>query len=353
MSILYKRLGLGIGLILLISGILLATDRDRRPGTGPRVWRVALVQHASVPVLDEGAAGIIKSLAERGFRDGDTLRLTAYNAQGDIGTANTIAREVVNGPFDLIITVSTVSMQTVANANQQRRVPHVFGLVADPYSAGVSLERGNPKKHPPYLIGQGIFLPVADSFQLARQLYPGLKSVGVVWNPAESNSQAFTHMARETCQALGIELLEANADTSAAVLEAAQSLIGRGAEAIWIGGDVTVMAGIDSVLSAARKAGIPVFSITPGQPERGTLFDLGINFHECGKLAGALAADILNGADPATLEVRDVLDLVPRRLVVNQQAFQGLKRAWRLPQEVLRRADVVVDEQGGIQNTKR
>jgi putative ABC transport system substrate-binding protein len=313
------------------------------------VWRVALVQHASVPVLDEGTAGILEKLAERGFRDGDTLRLTLYNAQGDIGTANTIAREVVNGPFDLVITVSTVSMQTVANANQQRKLPHVFGLVADPYSAGAGLERGQPMKHPPYLIGQGIFLPVADSFQLARQLHPGLKAVGVVWNPAESNSQAFTRKAREICQAMGIELLEANADNSAAVLEAAQSLVGRGAEAIWIGGDVTVMAGIDSVLSAARKARIPVFSITPGRPERGTLFDLGINFHECGKLAGALAADVLAGTDPAILPIRDVLDLVPRRLVVNQQAFQGLKGAWRLPPDVLRRADLVVDDQGNVQ----
>lgn len=353
MAELGKRLALGIGLIVLISGILLATDRERRPADGKRVWRVALVQHASIPVLDDGMAGIKEALAEAGFRDGDTIQLSFYNAHGDIGTANTIAREVVNGPFDLVITVSTVSMQTVANANQQRRLPHVFGLVADPYSAGVGLDGNDPLKHPPHLVGQGIFLPVADSFQLARQLYPGLKSVGVVWNPAESNSRAFTAKAREACQAMGIELFEANADNSAAVLEAAQSLIGRGAEAIWIGGDVTVMAAIDSVLTAARKAGIPVFSITPGQPDRGTLFDLGINFQECGKLTGALAVQILNGADPGSLPIRDVLDLVPRRLVVNQQAFQGLKRSWRLPQEVLRRADVLVDEKGQIHEPHR
>ena len=353
MANIVQCLGLGVGLILLISSILLATDRDRRQTTGPRVWRVALVQHASIPVLDDGAAGVVEALAERGFRDGDTMRLSRYNAQGDIGTANTIAREVVSGSFDLVITVSTVSMQTVANANQHRRLNHVFGLVADPWSAGVGLEHGNPMHHPPYMIGQGIFLPVADAFRLARQLHPGLKAVGVVWNPAESNSEAFTRKARETCQSLGIELLEANADSSAAVLEAAQSLIGRGAEAIWIGGDVTVMAAIDSVLTAARKAGIPVFSITPGQPERGTFFDLGINFYECGRLAGLLAADILNGTDPATLPVHDVLELVPRRLVVNQQAFLGLKRSWRLPQEVLRQADVIVDEKGVIQKPSR
>jgi putative ABC transport system substrate-binding protein len=110
---------------------------------------------------------------------------------------------------------------------------------------------------------------------------------------------------------------------------------------------------MDSLIAAARKAGVPVFSITPAKPDRGTLFDLGINFHEAGKLTGALAADILNGADPATIPIRDVLDLVPRRLVVNRQALGYLKERWQLPDEVSRRADVMVDEKGVVRETKR
>jgi hypothetical protein len=43
MMFLGKRLGLGFALILLASGILLATDRERGPASGPRVWRVALL----------------------------------------------------------------------------------------------------------------------------------------------------------------------------------------------------------------------------------------------------------------------------------------------------------------------
>ena len=114
-----------------------------------------------------------------------------------------------------------------------------------------------------------------ESFRLARQLNPGLKNVGVVWNPAESNSLAFTRAAREVCKAMGINLLEATVDNSAGVLEAAHSVIARGHQAIWVGGDVSVSAAIDTVVAAARKAGIPVFSITPGKSDRGTLFDVG------------------------------------------------------------------------------
>jgi ABC-type uncharacterized transport system substrate-binding protein len=237
-------------------------------------------------------------------------------------------------------------MQTTANANKDRHRPHVFTLVADPFSAGVGLDRADPMKHPPYMVGQGIFLPVAESFRLARQMHPGLKRVGVVWNPSETNSRAFTFNAREACKELGIELLEATADNSAGVLEAANAVIGRGAQAIWIGGDVTVTVALDSVIATARKAGIPTFTITPGKPDRGTLFDFGINFYECGKLGGELAAQVLHGADPATIPILDVLDRVPKRLVVNRLAVAGLKEEWKIPEEIVRRADIVVDDKG-------
>ena len=59
-----------------------------------KVHRIALVQHASTPPLDEGVRGLIQGLAEQGFRDGDAIRLSTYNAQGDMPTGIAIARQV-------------------------------------------------------------------------------------------------------------------------------------------------------------------------------------------------------------------------------------------------------------------
>jgi putative ABC transport system substrate-binding protein len=345
MILLCKRLGLGIGLIVLASGILLGTDRDRR-SANDGTKRVAILQHASNSVLDEGLEGALVGLAEKGFRVGKNLRLERYNAHGDVALASATAREILHGPFDMVFTLSTCSLQAVAAANKDRHMLHVFGLVADPFAAGVGLDRDHPDRHPPYMVGHQTGLPVDESFRLARQCNPGLKNVGVVWNPSESNSLAFTTDARKVCGPMGITLLEANVESSAGVLEATHAVIGRGAQAIWVGGDLSVSMAIDSVIGAAQKAGIPVFSITPGKPDRGTLFDGGINFYECGKVTGALAGDILNGTDPATIPIRDLRDIVPRRLIVNRLALKGLKENWRLPDEVVRRADIVVDAEG-------
>ncbi len=154
---------------------------------------------------------------------------------------------MTTGEFDLILTSSTPSMQAVANANRDGKTKHVFGLVADPFSAGVGLDAKNPMKHPPYMVGQGTFLPVGDAFDLARRAFPRLQQVGVAWNPAESNSAAFTAKAREACARLGLTLLEANVDNSSAIVEAIHSLSSRGAQAIWVGGDNTMTSALATV----------------------------------------------------------------------------------------------------------
>jgi putative ABC transport system substrate-binding protein len=174
-------------------------------------------------------------------------------------------------------------------------------------------------------------------------MFPNLKRVGVAWNPAEANSRAFVEKAREICQGLGIELLEANVENSNSVLEAEDSLVARGAEALWIGGDVTVSVAADSVVLVGRRAHIPVFSITPGKPDRGTLFDYGADFYQIGKQTGELASRILHGADPTQISITNV---IPLWFVVNTTAMKGLKQQWRIPDDILRRASVIVDEAG-------
>ena len=335
-----KRLALGFCLITLAVGILLLSDWNRRSDSRQVIPRVAILQHASQPVLDEGVHGMLQGLAEGGFKDGDTVAIQRFNAENDTPTENAIAREVTDGRFDLILTASTLSLQAVAGANRAGRTKHVFGLVLDPFGAGVGISREDPLNHPKHLVGYGSMQPVGEAFRLARQLFPSLSTVGVVWNPAESNSQASTRKAREASVQLGIRLLEATVDNSSGVAEAAGSLISRGVQALWVGGDVTVLVALDGVISAAKKAGIPVFTNIPPSAQRGALFDFGANHEEIGRLTGELAANILQGADPAAIPVKNV---VPEMFIVNPGALAGLRQPWRLPEEVRRRADAVVE----------
>jgi putative ABC transport system substrate-binding protein len=343
MRFVIKRLSLGLVLIVLASLGLLLSDFGRRTASARKMPHIGLLQHASTLLLDEGTRGAIDALAEAGFVEGKSIVIDRFNAQGDISVGNSIAKEMVNARYDLLLTMSTLSLQAVANANRGGKTIHVFGLVADPAVAGVGISRSDPLDHPRNLVGIGSFLPVQDAFRIARDIFPGLKKVGVAWNPAEANSRAFVEKARETCSELGIELLEANVENSNSVLEAEDSLVTRGAEILWIGGDVTVSVATDSVIAVGRRARIPVFSITPGKPDRGTLFDYGADFYQIGRQTGELASIILRGGDPTQIPIRNV---IPIHFIVNTTATKTLKQPWSVPDGILRRASVVVDESG-------
>src|ERR1700746_3059447 len=213
-----KKMTLGLALIVGAAAVLLYSDLDSRRlevHGKSRVVRVAAVQQISIPALDEGMVGAFEALKGRGYSDGGRMAVTKYNAQGDVSTANAIAKNVTSGDFDLILSFSTVSLQTIANANRFATPPrkHVFALVSDPYAVGVGVSRENHAIHPPYMTGVGSLAPVEDIFRLAKQLHPSLKRVGLVWDPSEANSVVTTNLGRSVCAKLGITLEEANAQS--------------------------------------------------------------------------------------------------------------------------------------------
>jgi ABC-type uncharacterized transport system substrate-binding protein len=332
--------------LLLLAGasaLLLATDRA---GARRSLPAVAVLQQVSTAVLDDAVRGMIEGLADRGYVDGKTVNIRRYNAEGDLAQANAIAREIAGGPFDVALTSSTPSLQALATANARGRVMHVFAAVADPFSAGVGLDRRDPLVHPRHLVGYGSLAPVDATFGILRRINPAVRTVGVAHNPAESNSRRFMELARASCRARGIALLEAAVENSSGVIEAIQATIARGAEVIFVPGDTTVSSVIDPVVATAAKAGLPVFTVVPGKPDRGTLFDVGFDFREVGLLAGRTAGDLLAGADPATMPIGETAREIPPRLTLNIAAPGYDRNRWRVPDELLAQARVIVDDHG-------
>jgi putative ABC transport system substrate-binding protein len=116
-----------IALLVGASSLLLLTDRQSAKRSLPAI---AVLQQTSSTVLEDAVKGMIAGLAERGWVDGKTVTIRRYNAEGDMAQANAIAREIAGGPFDLVLTSSTPSMQAVATANASGRLKHVFASAA-------------------------------------------------------------------------------------------------------------------------------------------------------------------------------------------------------------------------------
>ncbi len=334
----FKHLALGVGLIAAASAVLLFSDLNHRSGSASRerrIPRIALMQFAATSLLDDTVQGMRQGLRNAGLEEGRNVQLKVFNASGDYATANTMARDIASGGFDLIMTASTPALQVMAKVNRDSKIPHVFGAVTDPYGSGVGITGPEPSQHPPHLAGVGTFQPVAASFETARKMFPELVRVGTIWNPGEHNSEACVLKARAVCQRLGIQLIEANAGNTSEAADAVRSVLARGAQAVWVGGDTVAMSAIAAVLSAAATANVPVFTNDPNDTSLGALFAIGASYRVVGETCGTMAAEILRGTSPAQYRIED---LAPQVLTLNEALADNLKNGWTVPDEVRRMA---------------
>ncbi len=336
MKNLVKDLWLAVALILGVSLLLLLSDLGQRKGNTKNANQdqfpsIAIMQIRSTPLLDNHVAGITERLQQLGFIAPDRHNVRVFNPQGDLATANTIAREIVNGPYKLVITSSTLSLQTVAKANLTTGKLHVFGAVTDPYGTGVGISGSEPTQHPPYLTGIGTFQPVRRAFEVLRELQPAIRKVGVVWNPSEQCSEACLNQARKVCGELGISLVEAIATNTSEVAEAARSLMAKGIEAVWIGGDTVAMSSAGMIINLARQSGLPVFTNDPVDARNGALFGIGANYHLVGVYTADLAAKILNGRSPSEFGVGNV---IPEELGINHEVLASLGNSWKVTKNI-------------------
>lgn len=337
-----KQLGLVLVLIVAASATLLLSDqsqqRDRqreRQAAGRKDYpSIAVFQIASTALIDAHVSGVVAQLSDKGYLAPDRSNLKIYNPQGDAGVANAIAREIANSAYDIVVTSSTVALQTFANANLATRKPHVFGAVTNPYSTGVGISGTRPDQHPPYLIGIGTFQPVRQAIEIARQMNPSLQRIGVVWNPAEQSSESCLIEARQTVSEHQVALVESVATNTSEVYEATQALIAKEVDAIWIGGDVVATASVGLIVSLATQAGIPVFTNDPTDVAKGALFGLGADYVTVGRLTADQAIAILEGASPAQFGIENV---VPEKLLVNETVLGTLADRWQLPPALARR----------------
>jgi len=321
-----KRISAGLSVIALLSLILLIIPSGNS-SKDDKTFRIASFIFSSRETLADTEKGYLEALRERGYIDGKNIRITRYNAENDMPTANTIAKEIVTRDYDIVLTASTPALQVMANANKEGKLIHVFGAVTDPFASGVGLSRGNPPIQPPHLTGAGTFQPVKKLLIIAKQMNPGLKSLGVVWCRSETCSEACVNIARPVCDSLGIKLIEATVDNTTAVLEAAQSIVARGVDAIWIGGDNVVEMSIAMVIKAADAGGIPVFTNNVDHVKVGSFFSLGANYVDVGKTIGNIAADILEGKKPSEIPVENI---VPEKLVVNEALIGKFSKNWKV-----------------------
>lgn len=270
------------------------TETTESTETSGDEYKIGILQLTQHPALDKANEGFIAALDDAGI----SYTVDQQNASGDQPTCQTIAEKLVNDGNDLIYAIATPAAQAVAGMTKD--IPVVISAVTDPAESGLVADNAAPGGN---VTGASDLTPVADQISLLKQLIPDAKTVGVLYCSAESNSAIQAQMAKEACQANGLEAVDFTVSSTNEIQTVVESMVGK-VDAIYAPTDNTIANGMATVAMIANDNGLPVICGESGMVESGGLATYGIDYYQLGYMAGEMAVDILvNGTNPGDIPV--------------------------------------------------
>ncbi|AHF06863.1 ABC transporter substrate-binding protein [Desulfitobacterium metallireducens] len=297
-----KVLAVGLSLVMAL-GLAGCGASQPAPSTqtgntsSQKAIKVGIVQIMEHPALDAAREGFLETLKSNGYEEGKNLTVEYQSAQGDQSILSNITQKFATEKLDLVLAIATPSAQSMARASQD--IPILITAVTDPVAAGLADSMEKPGKN---ITGTTDMNPLKEQFDLLKTVVPNAKKVGVIYNAGEDNSQVQVKMAEGVAKDAGLELVKATVATTADVLQAAQSLVGK-VDAIYIPTDNTVVSAADSVIQVANKNKIALISGESSVVDKGGLGTIGINYKKLGAQTGDMALKILKGQKPANMPI--------------------------------------------------
>ncbi len=311
-----KRLTLLI-LLLSLAGPTFSAD-----------YKVSFNQIVEHPALDALRQGIKDELNAQGL----SVSYQDHIAQGNIATANLIAKQILGEAPDVAVGIATPTAQACAQVI--RSIPVVFAAVTDPVGAGLVTSLAKPGG---MITGTSDMSPIDRQLELILEFMPQLKTLGVIYNSGEANSVTLVKVLQLQARKRGIRIEEATVSNSAGVSQAAKSLVGR-VEAIYIPTDNTVVSAFEAITQVGYQARLPVFAADTDSVQRGAIAALAVDYYRMGRQTGEMVARILKGANPGEMPVETL-----REFKIHLNPGSATKMGLKVPAALLKKADKIIE----------
>ncbi|MDR0922244.1 MAG: ABC transporter substrate-binding protein [Lactobacillales bacterium] len=325
-----KRVMVIVGVIaLFLVGFLGIELGKRQPqAQAPKketIKTVGVLQFVSHPALDEIYEGIEAGLKEEGYKIGKNLKIEFKNGQADQSKLTTMGQQLVDGKPDAVIGIATLAAQALANATKD--IPILLGAITDPVGAGLVKNEEHPGGN---ITGVSNKSPIKAQLELAKQILPNAKIVGVLYSSSEDNSKSQIEPLEKAGKDLGLTV-KPYAVPSTNEISTTVEVMGGAVDFIYLPSDNTIASAMQTVVEQANKTKTPIFPTVDTQVAEGGLATLGINQFDLGVQTGKMTAKILKGeSDPATtpIYIFKTGDLIINK---KQAEFLGIE----LPQDIL------------------
>ena len=267
------------------------------------IKNIGIVQFVQHDALDSSNKGFVDVLKEKGYEDGKNIKIEQQNAQGDMTNAQTIAKQFTDSKKDLIFAIATPVAQAVYNATKD--IPTVFTAVTDPIEAEIAKDW---KSSGTNLTGTSDKVPVEKQIELLKQLLPNAKTIGVIYNTSEVNSEIQVNELKAAAEKTGLAVKEVGVTNVNEINQNLASALGE-MDVLYTPTDNTVASAYALVGKLCLDKNLPIIGAEEAVVTKGGLASIGIDYYKLGQEAGLKAVEILEGKKPSDIEITTLSEM--------------------------------------------
>ncbi len=271
--------------------------------TTPTVW------HGFVEAFEQG-------LRRRGWVDGANVDIDYEWAEGQSKKFDAIAKKFARDKVDVIVTSGTAPALAARKAG--RKIPLVFAAAGDPRRTGLW-----PKPGDGIIVGYSNRQTdlAVDRLDRLHRVVPTLKRLGIVGNGGVKNVNL--EMQKLVARAKQFKIKTVVADVRKPVQIAPKiKALGGKVDALFVCTDPFVTTHHIAINVAAAATGLPTIHAFREYVEGGGLASYGPDFRVLFEGAADLVDQILRGAGPRQIVVRDLKPA--HELVINRSTAVAL-----------------------------
>lgn len=263
----------------------------------PEVGVLTLMHH---PSLDEIYDGFLDGLKQKGYRNGQNIKIDYQNANNDQSNLRTMATRLIDNHSKVLVGITTPAGQALANATSD--IPIVLGAVTDPKASGLVKNLKHPNSN---VTGVSDAAPIKQQLHLIKEFMPDLKTLGVIYTSSDMSAVSGFHEIEHECKKQHIHLKAFSIANSNDLNQVSEQMFSQ-VDAVIVPTDNTIAGAIQTLVKKANAAGKPIFPAAANMVKQGGLATYSVNQYELGKLTADMTVDILHGRKVSSLAIKRV-----------------------------------------------
>lgn len=301
--------------VLMLGTAILAGCSSTKETVAKDKIKIGISQIVEFAALDNNRKGFLKALEDNGYVDGGNIEIEYQNAQGDLTTSQTIAKQFASQNKDLIFAIATPSAQGAYNATKD--IPILISAVTDPVAAGIVKSLEKPDTN---VSGTSDYVPVETQLNLIKMFAPKTKRIGVLYNTSEINSEVQVNQLKEYSNKNGYEVIAVGITSTNEVNQAISTLMDK-IDVLYVPTDNLVVSALPLIVQKTLEKKIPIIASETGSVETGGLASQGIDYYQLGYKTGEMAVKVLRGEAISKMPIASATET---KIVVNEDSLKAL-----------------------------